>query len=164
MQGHDLRTGAVPTGPPLSAKKRSYPHTGLACIDRLRAGWVRFHEERRWLFERPTQSRTSPSILKYTKIPRKALRGVSQKSIFKRPCQFWAINAHKMAPRTTQRLQERPWSAPTKGLLWILLSRRTGPTSPRPPPTQPRTPSVVSGFCVTRYGTLRHTAADTEGL
>ena len=26
--------------------------------------------------------------------------GVSQKSIFKRPCQVLAINAHKMAPRT----------------------------------------------------------------
>ena len=24
--------GALPTGPPLSAKKRSYPHTGSACI------------------------------------------------------------------------------------------------------------------------------------
>ena len=34
--------------------------------------------------------------------------GVSQKSIFKRPCQFLAINAHKMAPRTTQWLQELP--------------------------------------------------------
>ena len=45
--------------------------------------------------------------------------GVSQKSIFKRPCQLLAINAHKMAPRTTQWLQERPWNAPTKGLLWI---------------------------------------------
>jgi len=45
--------------------------------------------------------------------------GVSQKSIFKRPCQFLAINAHTMAPRTTQWLQERPWNAPTKGLLWI---------------------------------------------
>ena len=45
--------------------------------------------------------------------------GVSQKSIFKRPGQLWAINAHKMAPRTTQWLQERPWNAPTKGLLWL---------------------------------------------
>ena len=44
--------------------------------------------------------------------------GISQKSIFKRPCQFLAINAHKMAPRTTQWLQERPWNAPTKGLMW----------------------------------------------
>ena len=29
---------------------------------------VRSHEERRWLFEEPTQSRTSPCILQYTKI------------------------------------------------------------------------------------------------
>ena len=28
-----VATGASPTGPPLSAKKRSYPHTGSACID-----------------------------------------------------------------------------------------------------------------------------------
>ena len=51
-------------------------------------------------------------------LPRKALRGGIQKSIFKRPCQSLAINAHKMAPRTTQWFQERPWDAPTKGLAW----------------------------------------------
>ena len=45
--------------------------------------------------------------------------GVFEKSIFKRPCQFLAMNAHKMAPRTTQWLQERRWDAPTKGLAWI---------------------------------------------
>ena len=28
-----VATGALPTGPPLSAKKWSYPHTGSACID-----------------------------------------------------------------------------------------------------------------------------------
>ena len=33
--------------------------------------------------------------------PRKALRGGISKSIIQRPCQFLAINAHKMAPRTT---------------------------------------------------------------
>jgi len=45
--------------------------------------------------------------------------GVSQKSIFKRPYQILEINVHKMAPRATQWLQERPWNAPTKGLAWI---------------------------------------------
>ena len=45
--------------------------------------------------------------------------GVSQKSIFQRHCHFLAINAYKMAPITTQWLQERPWNAPTKGLLWV---------------------------------------------
>ena len=39
--------------------------------------------------------------------------GVSQQSIFKRPSQVLAINAHKMAPRTSKRLQERAWDAPT---------------------------------------------------
>jgi len=39
--------------------------------------------------------------------------GVSQKSIFKRPCQVLAINAHKMALRTSKRLQERAWDATT---------------------------------------------------
>ena len=39
--------------------------------------------------------------------------GVSQKSIFNRPCQFLATNAHKMAPRTSKGLQERAWDAPT---------------------------------------------------
>ena len=29
---HNQYTGALPTGPPLPAKKRSYPHTGPACI------------------------------------------------------------------------------------------------------------------------------------
>ena len=33
--------------------------------------------------------------------PRKALRGGISKSIFQGPCQFLAINVHKMAPRTT---------------------------------------------------------------
>ena len=50
--------------------------------------------------------------------------GISQKSIFKRPCQVLAMNALKMAARTTQWLQERPWNAPTKDLLWCRLSSR----------------------------------------
>jgi len=50
--------------------------------------------------------------------PRKALRGGIPKSIFKRPCQFLAINAHTMAPRTTHWLQERHCDAATKGLAW----------------------------------------------
>ena len=33
--------------------------------------------------------------------PRKALPGGISKSILQRPCHFLAINAHKMAPRTT---------------------------------------------------------------
>ena len=33
---------------------------------------------------------------------------------FQRPCQFLAINAHKMAPRTNQWLQERTWNAPRR--------------------------------------------------
>ena len=51
-------------------------------------------------------------------VPRKALRRGISKSILQRPCQFLAINAHKMAPRTSKGLQERAWDAPTKGLLW----------------------------------------------
>ena len=31
VQGHNLTTGALPTGPPLSAKQRSYPHSGSGC-------------------------------------------------------------------------------------------------------------------------------------
>ena len=49
---------------------------------------------------------------------RKALRGSMSKSYFKRCCQLLVINAHKMAPRTSQGLQERAWDNPTKGLLW----------------------------------------------
>ena len=44
--------------------------------------------------------------------------GVFQKSIYKRTCQLLAINAEKMAPRTTRWLQERQGDAPTKGLGW----------------------------------------------
>jgi hypothetical protein len=54
---------------------------------------------------------------------RKALR--TSKVIFGRVRQLLAINAHKMAPRTGKRLQERARDNPTKGLLW---SRH-----PRPP-------------------------------
>ena len=46
--------------------------------------------------------------------------GVFQKSIYKRTCQLLATNAHKMAPRTTRRHQERQGDAPTKGLAWAL--------------------------------------------
>ena len=35
-----------------------------------------------------------------------------------------AIDAHKMATRTTQWFQERPWDAPTKGLAWYLGAER----------------------------------------
>ena len=57
--------------------------------------------------------------------PRKALRGGISKTTLHRPCQFLAINAHKMAPETTQWLQDRTWDTPTKGLLWIpTLSER----------------------------------------
>ena len=56
-------------------------------------------------------------------VPRKALRGGILKSFFQRPCQFLVINAHKMAPRTNQRLQERTWNAPTKGLARDLWKR-----------------------------------------
>jgi hypothetical protein len=45
--------------------------------------------------------------------PPKVLRGSISKSILQRPCQFLAINAHKMAPRTSKGLQERAWEAPT---------------------------------------------------
>ena len=94
--------------------------------------------------EPPTQSQISTSILKYTTIdrrtcagageeyreapraplshlggPPRALRGGISKSIFQRGCQYLAINAHEMAPRTTQWFQERHWNAPTKGLLWF---------------------------------------------
>ena len=44
--------------------------------------------------------------------------GVSHKSIFKRPCHFLGDECTKMAPRTIQWLQKRPWNAPTKDLLW----------------------------------------------
>ena len=63
--------------------------------------------------------RRAESVARYA-TPRKALRGGISKSIFQRPCQFLAIDAHKMAPRTNQWLQERTWNAPTKGLAWTL--------------------------------------------
>ena len=66
--------------------------------------------------------------------PRKALRGGISKSIFQRPCQFLAINAHEMAPRTRRWLQERGRDTPTKGLLWnaacvisVLIPAQLGP-------------------------------------
>ena len=36
--------------------------------------------------------------------------------------QLLAINAHKMVPRPHQRLQDRTWDAPTKGLAWYIMS------------------------------------------
>ena len=54
-----------------------------------------------------------------TPVPPKALRGGISKSILQRPCQFLAINAHEMAPRTRRWLQERGRDAPTYGPLWL---------------------------------------------
>ena len=45
--------------------------------------------------------------------PPRALREGISKSIFQRRCQYLPINAHEMAPRTGQRLQERVWDTPT---------------------------------------------------
>ena len=47
------------------------------------------------------------------------------KVIFGRFRQLLAINAHKMAPRPPQGLQDRPWDAPTKGLLQVVLREPT---------------------------------------
>ena len=38
--------------------------------------------------------------------------------VFERFRKLLAINAHKMAPRPPQWLQDRTWDTPTKGLLW----------------------------------------------
>ena len=86
-----------------------YPHEGP---------WVEWSREGSWC-SRKKGDHPRPFV------------GVSQKSIFKRPCQVLAINAHKMAPRTSKRLQERAWDAPTKGLLWT----RTRQSRPRPHPS-----------------------------
>ena len=40
-------------------------------------------------------------LVRIHSISRRALRGGTSNSIFQRPCQFLAIHAHKMAPRTT---------------------------------------------------------------
>jgi hypothetical protein len=45
--------------------------------------------------------------------PPKVLRGGIPKSIFHRRCQYLAINAHEMAPRTGRWLQERGRDTPT---------------------------------------------------
>ena len=50
---------------------------------------------------------------------RKAFRGGISKSILHGPRQVLAINAHKMAPRMNQWLQERTWNAPTNGFAWV---------------------------------------------
>ena len=57
-----VTAGAFPTGPPLSAKKRSYPHTGSACIyptliRRWRGG--RWPWRRSWL---PSRARSKRSV------------------------------------------------------------------------------------------------------
>ena len=66
------------------------------------------------------------------RVPPKVLRGGISKSILKRPCQFLAINAHKMAPRTNQWIQERTWDTPTYGLLWTDMLRHVA-AHPTPP-------------------------------
>ena len=86
--------------------------------------------------------------------PRKALRGGITKSIFKRPFQFWAINAHKMAPRTTQWLQERHCDAPTKGLAWYGDVR----VCTRMQKTAPEFPERPKGFKPTKGAALVYIA------
>ena len=75
-------------------------------------GWCR-------LFREIERTCPPPPGTHFIKVHARPFVGVSQKSIFKRPCQFLAINALKMAQKMTQWLQERPWNAPTKGLLWL---------------------------------------------
>ena len=58
-----------------------------------------------WGYRRSTGSTQGPSI-------------PQSKVIFGRFCQLLAMNANKMATRTSNRLQERVWDSPTKGLLW----------------------------------------------
>ena len=61
-----------------------------------------------------TWSRSTPaSGVNETRVPPRALRGGISKSIFQRRCQYLAINAHEMAPRTGRWLQERGRDAPT---------------------------------------------------
>ena len=52
------------------------------------------------------------------RVPPRALRGGISKSIFQRLCQYLAINAHEMAPRTGRWLQERGRDTPTQGFAW----------------------------------------------
>jgi hypothetical protein len=61
----------TPASVMLLSPKSMYSTFMFSCDNGLRVvrrPLVRFHEERRWLFEEPTQSRMSPSILLYTKI------------------------------------------------------------------------------------------------
>jgi hypothetical protein len=84
-----------------------------------------FEDNRQAMHQEIKKSTVLTTKYKEAKVPRKALRGGIVKSILKRPCHFLAINAHKMAPKTTQWLQERHCDAPTKGLAWspsLLLS------------------------------------------
>ena len=78
--------------------------------DRFRVGWLNGLGDAARVEDAqgtPTQRHISPSILVHEEnacprtMPRKALRGGISKSILQRPCQFWAKNVHKMAPKTT---------------------------------------------------------------
>jgi hypothetical protein len=55
----------------------------------------------------------APALASPTRSPPRALRGGISKSIFDRRCQYLAINAHEMAPRTRRWLQERGRDTPT---------------------------------------------------
>ena len=65
-------------------------------------------------FSRPALEGRGVTEAQILTTPPRALRGGISKSFFQRRCQYLAINAHKMAPRTTQWFQERHWN----GLLW----------------------------------------------
>ena len=77
---------------------------------------LRAQEERICLNLGPTQS--CRVVYHRVYFPPRALREGISKSSFQRRCQYLAINAHEMAPRTGQRLQERVWDTPTQGLLY----------------------------------------------
>ena len=59
------------------------------------------------------------------------------KIIFGRSCQLFAINAHKMVPRTSKRLQERAWDTSTKGLLWNAFQNGARVFTALSPPRRP---------------------------
>jgi hypothetical protein len=68
---------------------------------------------------RKKQKLTILALVKFDQLKKVPTQGPSKsKVIFGRFRQLLAINAHEMAPRTTQWLQERHCDTPTKGLLW----------------------------------------------
>ena len=87
---------------------------------------MRSHEERRWLFEGPTQSRMSPSMLQYTKRDTRTGEFVSadgvEEAAFERGAASGRAELKDTGCRVWKRQEPRAWLQPSIAAIFSLIT------------------------------------------